>query len=72
VAALHESGEGLPQGRARDPQLLGQIALGREPVAGGQQPEPDRGAEPLHRLLEGRRRLNRLEDGLERRPAFHR
>ena len=69
VAALHERDERLAQRGARDPQLLGQRALGRQAAARGQQAEPDRRAQPLDGLLERGRRMNGLKDGRERRAA---
>ena len=42
--------------------LLGEIALRRQLGTGRQQPEPDRRAQALDRLLEGRDGLDRLED----------
>ena len=57
VAGLHERRERLAQRRARDAELLGELALGRQPGAGLEQAEPDRRAEALDGLLERRRRL---------------
>src|SRR3954467_4246724 len=56
---------GSPSGGRRGPadaELLGELALGGQARPGPQQAEPDRRAEPLHGLLEGRRRLDRAED----------
>ena len=62
VAALHERGQRLAQRGARDPELAAELALGRQPRAGLEQAELDRGAEPLERLLERRLRLDGRED----------
>ena len=67
MAALHERRDRLAQRRARDAQAVGQVALRGQPAGGLEQAEADCGAEPLDRLLEGGRRLYRLEDGLQRR-----
>jgi hypothetical protein len=64
VPALDQRGQRLAQRRACDAELLAQLALGRQPRAGRQQAQLDRRPEPLQRLLEGRRRLNRGEDGV--------
>ena len=69
VPALHERGDGLSQGRARDAQLLRQLAFRWQPRARREQAEADGCAEPLHRFLEGGGRLHRLEDRVERRAA---
>jgi hypothetical protein len=66
VAALHQRGQRLAQRRARDPELAAQLALGRQPLAGLQQAELDRGAEPLERLLERGLAPDRSEDRVER------
>jgi hypothetical protein len=65
VTALHERRERLTQGGAGDAQLVGQVAFRRQAAARHQQAEPDRGAEPLHGLFEGRGRMDRLEYGLQ-------
>ena len=62
VPALHERRQRLAQRRARDAELPAQLALGGQPRARLEQPELDRGAEPLERLLVGRLRLDRRED----------
>jgi hypothetical protein len=62
VPALGQRGQGLAQRRAGDAELVGQVALGRQPRAGLQQSQPDRRAEALDGLLEGGRGLDRLED----------
>ena len=62
VAALRQRHQRLPQRRARDAELVGELALGRQAVTGPEQAEPDRRAQALDRLLEGRRRLDRLEN----------
>ena len=69
VSALDERGQRVAQGGAGDPQPAGELALGRQLAAGRQQAQADRGAEAPDRLLEGRGRLHRLEDGLECRTA---
>ena len=53
VAALGQGRQRLAQGRARDREFARELALGRQLASGLQQAEPDRGAEPLDRLLEG-------------------
>src|SRR5262249_61903836 len=63
VPALDERGDRLAQRRARDRELLGEVALGRQPRARREGPETDRGAEPVDRLLERRRGLDRRQDG---------
>jgi hypothetical protein len=70
MPALHQRGERLAQGRARDAQPLGQVALGREAAGGLEQPEANGRSEPLHRLLEGGGRLHGLEDSLQRRAVL--
>ena len=62
VPALDERRDRLAQGRAGDAELLGQLALGRQPRARAEDAEPDRRAQPLDGLLERRRRLHGLED----------
>ena len=52
VPGLHERGDGLAQGRARDPELLGQLALGRQPDPRPEDAQTDRRAEALDGLLE--------------------
>ena len=71
MAALHERRERLAQRGAGDAQLVGEVALGRQPAGRRQQAEPDRGAEPLHRLLEGGGRLHRLENRIHRGGVLH-
>ena len=44
----------------------GQLALGGQARAGRKQSQPDRRSQPLHSLLEGGRRLDRLEHRVER------
>ena len=64
VAGLHQRGQRLAQRGSRDPELLAQVALRREPRAGREQAELDRRAKPFQRLLEGGRGLDRREDGV--------
>ena len=45
--------------------VCGQLPLRRQLAARGQQPEPDRGPQPLDRLLEGARRPHRHEHSLQ-------
>ena len=71
VAALDQGRDRLAQRRAGDPKLAGEVALGGQLGPRRKQSEADRGAEPLDGLLEGGRRANRLEDGLERGVALH-
>jgi hypothetical protein len=66
VAALHQRRDRLAERGARDAELVGQIALRRQPRPRRQEAQPDRGAEPLDRLLECRRRVNGLEYRIER------
>ena len=66
MATLHERRERLAQCRARYAELIGEVALGGKPRCGRQQAEPDGGTETLDRLLERRRRVDPLEDCLER------
>src|SRR4051812_14759703 len=63
MPALDERLDGLAQRRTRDPELLGELALGRQARAGGEDAQADGGAQPVHRLLERRGGLDRLEDG---------
>ena len=72
VAALHERGQRLAERRARDPELPGEVALGRQAAAGRQQAEAYGGAKSLHRLLERGRRTHRLEHRLRGGVALHR
>ena len=69
---LDQGRQRLAQGRARDPQLLGELALGRQLAARGQQADADRRPEPLDRLLERGRRPHRLEHRLDGGIALHR
>ena len=62
VAALGQRRDRLAQRRARDAELVGELALGRQAVARPEQAEPDRRAQALDGLLERRRRLDRPED----------
>ncbi len=66
VPALAQRDERLAQRRARDPELRAQLALGRQARAGRQQPELDRRAQPLDRLLERGLRADRREHRVER------
>jgi hypothetical protein len=66
VAALDERGQRLAQRRARDAELLAQLALRGQPRARCQQAELDRGPEPLERLLERRLAADGREDRVER------
>ena len=72
VPALRERRQRLAQRRARDPQLARELALGRQLAARREQSEPDRGAEPLDRLLERRRRPDRLKHRIQGSIARHR
>ena len=66
VTGLDQGGQGLTQGRSRDPQLPGELALRRQLCAGREQAGADRRAEPLDGFLERGRRPNRLEHRLGR------
>ena len=70
VAALPERDQRLAQRRARDPELRAQLALGRQARARRQQPEPDRGPDPVDRLLERGLRADRSKDRVQRRRRF--
>jgi hypothetical protein len=63
VAALHQGRDRLPKGRSRDAKAIGEAPLGRQPAPRREQPHPDRGPQPFHRLLERGRRADGLEDG---------
>jgi hypothetical protein len=62
MPALDERGQRLAQRRARDAELLAQLALRRQARARRQQAELDRGAESLERLLECGLAPDRRED----------
>ena len=67
MAALGQRREGLAERRAGDAELVGELALRRQARARREQPQPDRRAQALDRLLERRRRLDGLEDRRHRR-----
>ena len=71
MATLHEGGERLPQCRARDPQLVRKVPLGRQAAARRKDSEPDRRSQTLDGLLEGGGRLDRLEDGFQGGASLH-
>ena len=66
VAALHQRGDRLAERRARDAELVGEVALRGKPGLRREQAEPDGGAEALDGLLEGGWRVDRLEYRVER------
>ena len=53
------------------PSSFGEVALGGQLAAGGEQAEADGGSKPLDGLLERGRRANRLEHRLEGGVAIH-
>ena len=63
-ALVPEDGEGLAQGHRRDPELLGQLGLGRQPLAVEEEAQPDGLAEAGRHVLgpAGRRRVG-AQDG---------
>ena len=67
VAALAERDAAPGAASSARSRACAQLALGRQPRAGRQQPELDRRAEPLDRLLERGLRADRREHGIERR-----
>ena len=62
LARLAEREQRLAQRRARDAELAAELALGRQSGARREQPELDRGAQSLDRLLERGLRTDRRED----------
>ena len=67
VPALHERGDRLAQRGARDVELVGELALGGQPRAGGEDAEADGGAQPVDGLLERRERARPARRPLRRR-----
>ena len=71
MAALHQRRQRLPQRSNANPYCFASSRSGGSFDRRAKGARPDRGPEPLDRLLESTRRLHRHEDRLKRRVALH-
>jgi hypothetical protein len=69
-ALLDEAGEGGPHGHPPGPQRRGEVALGREALAGQVLAGRDGGDQAVRDVVDAARRLDRCREGAAGRPGL--